>query len=330
MIWGIEGTHMWTPPGALVPSLVMNARPKKNDQMLANGTFEVDTSGWTAFGGAVISRDVATKQTGLASMKIVAGGAGQGAEAVMRLPPGNAGSKAAGQWSILAPVGKKYKVTLNGYLADGVTLISGLLTNITGTGVWQTFGPLLESSWGPEVAFAKLIIECTEAGGFTFNADDLGVTWNRGFPWYQLKLISGLHSLGDPEDRRDSPVRREGEIPRLSYRRGKTVTYEGLIKARTLLQMRQAEESLRTAFASEEREGRMDVAPHPLNPEFVGIPRKYYEGRSLGVEIIDQQNTPNFWRQFMVAVRLSDAKFYEAEGEVDSIVTVKTDLEVSF
>lgn len=157
--------------------------------------------------------------------------------------------------------------------------------------------------------------------------DDLGVlVW----PRYKLRVVSGLMSLGDPEDNRDAPVGRIGEISRLAYRRGKTVVYEGTIKARTLLELREAEADLRAAFADQSAEGRMDVSPHPLDTQWTGVPAKFYEARAMTCEIPDNQSTQTWDRNFVVAVRMSDPRYFDEETEVHKATITETLKVVAF
>ncbi len=151
--------------------------------------------------------------------------------------------------------------------------------------------------------------------------DDAGV---RVWPHLKLDRISGLHSLGDSEDRRDPRIGQIGEITRHSKRRGKTVTYEGRIRARSLKTLREAEADLRAAFAEQEAEGRMDVTPHPLNTEFAGEPAKFFTARALGIDIIDRQEQRGYTRFFVLALRLGDPRYFDDETETFNRVTVKT------
>lgn len=150
------------------------------------------------------------------------------------------------------------------------------------------------------------------------------------WPRHTIKTISGLHSIGEPENRADLPVRRMGEIGRLSYRRGKTVSYEGWIKAKTLRSLREAEAAFRAAFADEGAEGRMYVTPHPLNPDWSGVPQKFYVARSLGAEVVDSQDTENYKRRYLVALRLHDPRYFDEETEIHTATTAESLTSYSF
>jgi len=150
------------------------------------------------------------------------------------------------------------------------------------------------------------------------------------WPRYELRGISGLGSLGDPEDNRDQPPGQSREIVRLSERRGKTVVYEGPIKARNLRELRQAEADLRAAFAEEELEGRMDVSWHPLDTQWVGVSEKFYLARALTCDIADKQEDRRWVRWFVVGVRLGDARYFDEETEAHSVKIEKTNTAVSW
>lgn len=101
-------------------------------------------------------------------------------------------------------------------------------------------------------------------------------SWNGGavvlndldvWPRFELSRITGLGSGGDIDDRRVERQGRKGETPKPALRRGKTVAYEGEIRARTLLELRRAEAALSAAFDPLTYggllEGQMVSAPHP-------------------------------------------------------------------
>lgn len=144
------------------------------------------------------------------------------------------------------------------------------------------------------------------------------------WPRYELRAISGLGSLGDPEDNRDRPPGQQREITRLSQRRGKTVVYEGPIKSQTLKELREAEADLRAAFAELRNEGRMDVSWHPLDSQWEGVPAKFYEARALTCDIVDKQESTRWVRWYVVSVRLSDARYFDETSEVSEVEITKT------
>jgi hypothetical protein len=154
--------------------------------------------------------------------------------------------------------------------------------------------------------------------------DDAG---ERVYPCYKLDRISGLHSLGDSEDVRELAVGRRGEVPRRSFRRGKTVTYEGMIQALSLAELRQATTLLAAAFDDQMAEKQMVVTPHP---DYATGSRFFY-ARALGLEIPDEQAlsaqrmTRGYERPFALSVRMSDARFYDGEGKSETLTAANAD-----
>lgn len=132
---------------------------------------------------------------------------------------------------------------------------------------------------------------------------------------YKLDRITGLSSLGDAEDSRDVNTGRVGETARRSFRRGKTITYEGRIWARGRVAMRNAEAVLRAAFADQTREYTMTVDP----PAFAtGETSKQFNARALVVDIPDEETSPHssrlgHERPFAISVRLSDPRYYDED-----------------
>lgn len=148
--------------------------------------------------------------------------------------------------------------------------------------------------------------------------DDAGApVW----PRYRVRRISGLMGLGEPEDQRDRPVGRLGEIVRRSNRRGKTAVFEGAIQARTLLELREAEADLRAAFNDLEGEGRMDVTPHPDNAALAAVPPVFYEARALTCDIIDVQGGRTWERLFVVGLRLGDPRYFSEGTSIEEVAT---------
>jgi hypothetical protein len=147
---------------------------------------------------------------------------------------------------------------------------------------------------------------------------------------YRLTGITGLSSLGDSEANADPRVGSVGETPRLSQRRGRTVVYEGRIIASGLLELREAETALREAFDDQSVEGHMQVAAHPDNVELADQSAKYFNARALNVDIIDQQATRTWTRNFVVGLRLSDPRLYDVEEERHELSIVNTKSVYSF
>lgn len=149
------------------------------------------------------------------------------------------------------------------------------------------------------------------------------------WPRFRLRRVSGLHGIGDPEDRRDPKVGGIGEIPRLSQRRGRTPTYEGAIQARTLAELREGAQTLRDAFSGM-GEGRMDVSAHPDNPELESLPSVFYEARALTCEIPDAQATKRYQRLFVIALRQSDPRHFDEETEASERALEETNATETF
>lgn len=137
------------------------------------------------------------------------------------------------------------------------------------------------------------------------------------FPHVKLDSISGLRSLGDLEASADAAVNRRGEIPRASSRSGKTVAYNGRIRAQTLDAMRTLEESLLAAFESTV-EKEMLITPNATYAP--GATPRRFLARAVDCDIVDEQKysfnrvTRGFERDFYLSLRLSDPRLYEAAG----------------
>jgi hypothetical protein len=92
-----------------------------------------------------------------------------------------------------------------------------------------------------------------------------GLVLNTGrgsWPRYKLSAIPGLRSRRESEYSAAAPVGRSGELPRPVVARGKTVVYDGVIRARSLLELEDAIDKLETAFAGNGL-GTMTVATPP-------------------------------------------------------------------
>lgn len=144
------------------------------------------------------------------------------------------------------------------------------------------------------------------------------------WPRFKLIDIGGLDSLGDHEDNKDKRVGGIGTIPRRSMPGEKSVTYQGIIEARTLRELRSGTAALRAAFADRNNEGRMDVRWHPENAEFAGDPPKFYEARALLCEIPDKQVGKRFNRAFVIGLRMGDPRYFDEETEVYEVEISET------
>jgi hypothetical protein len=144
-------------------------------------------------------------------------------------------------------------------------------------------------------------------------------TWETGlvlndqaaWPRYWVSSITGLHSLADFSGLSDPRIGRPGEIPRRDYRRGKTISYEGDILGRTLIELREAEQDLLAAFATNE-EKRMDVEPPPAFT--AGVPR-FFRARPISCDTVDLPSSPDgitqHVRGFGLVLRMYDPRFYD-------------------
>jgi hypothetical protein len=180
----------------------------------------------------------------------------------------------------------------------------------------------------PEVVVTS---EVAASGGFLWGLEgrhrwDGRLTLNNLAVWprYHVRSIPGLSSAGDPEDRRDNAIARPGEIPRRSFRRGKTVSYEGDIEALNMIQLREAIRDLRAAFDDVATEKQMVVTAHPS----FAAGSAYYWARALEVTIGEEQLVPpghitrGFSRPFAVAVRWSDARYYDGLPHLETTGSV--------
>lgn len=132
------------------------------------------------------------------------------------------------------------------------------------------------------------------------------------YPKYRINKMDGLRNLAD-FDPRAEPASRRGEIPRSSTRGGRTVVYDCTTLAESLAELREAEEALLAAF-DPTGERRMTIAPHPD----YAIGERYFDARAVSLIGPDEQlASPNavsggFERDFVLALRLSDPRVYDA------------------
>lgn len=134
----------------------------------------------------------------------------------------------------------------------------------------------------------------------------------RIWPWFKLTRLTGLYSLGEPQDVRDNRVGADGEIPRLGRRRGKTVVYEGIIKARSRQEFLWGRYLLAGALEDMASEGIMIVTWHSQNVQFGEETPRFFRARVLALEVVDEQVNRNHDRPFLLSLRMSDPHFYVA------------------
>lgn len=141
------------------------------------------------------------------------------------------------------------------------------------------------------------------------------------FPRRNVKKITGLSGSGDSDDRRDNRIGAQGEIPRRSFRRGKTITYEGQVEAMTRAGLRQAEADMRAAFDDQAFDGLMVVTPHPLYDASGDY--RYFNARALTCDIDDAATfsphrvTQGHQSPFVVALRNArrgGVSYYDQDG----------------
>jgi hypothetical protein len=130
-------------------------------------------------------------------------------------------------------------------------------------------------------------------------------------PNYWVETIPGLQSLPDAEDLRDLATGRSGEIARRSVRRGKTITYNGSVRARSAADMRSGMAALTAAF-QDMVEGQMVITP---NPSYAPGVTRTYNARALSCDPGDEVLDPNarwpFQMPFVIGLRMSDPRFYD-------------------
>jgi len=141
------------------------------------------------------------------------------------------------------------------------------------------------------------------------------------FPRVKIREIGGLFGLSDGTDLVDAPTNRDGETPRRSRRRGKTITYEGLVEALSVPSWQQYAADLRSAFFGL-TDGRMQAALHTLNPNDASLAR-YYDGRAITLEIGDPiELASKVAGTFLLAVRNHRGLYYDSlESDVSLTIT---------
>jgi hypothetical protein len=119
-----------------------------NPDVMTNGTFEVNTTGWAATGGGTgnaITRNTGEFHTGVASMKIAA----------------SSGTRSA-QYAMVLAKGVEYKISYWAKGASGTTRVTFPVatqtsTNVTMTGAWT----LVEATIAPQTADTAFRIQST-------------------------------------------------------------------------------------------------------------------------------------------------------------------------
>lgn len=149
------------------------------------------------------------------------------------------------------------------------------------------------------------------------------------YPRVKVQTIGGLFSLPDGTDLVDAPTNRDGEIPRRSRRRGKTITYEGLVEDLSVDGWQTYVQTLKEAFYDLEP-GRMEVALHTLNPNDASLTR-YYEGRPLTLDIGDPiEAQSKVAGSFLLAVRNHEGLYFDLTEQSDSVTIVNSETTYSW
>lgn len=139
--------------------------------LLANGGFETDTSGWTKAGGGgtSIAQDTGEKHDGAASCKCVAGGAAatEGFQLTSGMPTVRAGEPYALRGWIKADDGDTLSVIWREISGNAIKTLA-----FTGNGAWQYFEAIGESDGsGNGTVRVQFFTPTTQA--FTFYVDGL-------------------------------------------------------------------------------------------------------------------------------------------------------------
>lgn len=135
------------------------------------------------------------------------------------------------------------------------------------------------------------------------------------WPNATIDVLTGLADLADAEDIRGVATGRGGEVAYRSVRRGKTVSYEGRLRATSRNELRAMQAAARAAFADEATEKQMVVTP----PDFA-LPDGdtfLYTARALAFTSPDAEVSPfrrsrGHERPYALTVRMSDPRHYTA------------------
>lgn len=131
-------------------------------------------------------------------------------------------------------------------------------------------------------------------------------------PRIKVDKIPGFYSAADAEDNRQAKTGRRGDLVLPSYTRGKTITYEGRVQARSLIECREVAAGLRGAVAERNLEGTMEITYHPDYATGVW----HYEARVIAFDEDEEFTAPRThpkgpWQhRFVLSLRMSDDRFY--------------------
>lgn len=133
-------------------------------------------------------------------------------------------------------------------------------------------------------------------------------------PRIYVQRIPGLHALPDRPDPRQRKVARIGETPFPTSPDGKTVTYEGEIKASSVPVLRELRTAMLAAFADTVNEGYMDLLPQSADSSPAG---RFY-GKVLALDPPEELGGPKgFDRAFTLSFRLSNPRIFFPDLAVD-------------
>lgn len=159
--------------------------------------------------------------------------------------------------------------------------------------------------------------------------------WEGSLPYLQLQRVTGLYDVADADDPRDNLVNQIGEVPYPRLRRGKTLTYSGLVRAASLDDMRSLIATLR-AIASSTQDTTLTLA---YDATYAGGALEFTAcGQPIAFTCDDDQSSfspqsvPSpYQRGFTLTYRMRDPRFYAtsvaaataaAAGGTSAVLTV--------
>lgn len=139
----------------------------------------------------------------------------------------------------------------------------------------------------------------------------LAPTW----PRVRIEQITGWRSLPDADDNRDPRTTTHGEFPWPGMMLGKTIVYEGAVRALSWLTLKAPVNSMVLGFGERSQEGVMTVTPF----SWIGGTVWTYSARVISLDFDPKPdylpNAPEVlsWG-FALTLRMSDPYFY-ADGD---------------
>lgn len=141
-----------------------------------------------------------------------------------------------------------------------------------------------------------------------------GLVWlNDKSSWPQVKLrrLPGFHTRPETQLQSDLPAGRMGELPRRSFKSGKSIVYEGNLRARDQASLESFRSELLAAFGDDDV-GQMVITPYDLP----GPPR-FFNARVSALDIPEElppdanRESYGYERPFTLGLRLHDPRFYD-------------------